>query len=82
MSRHSHRTENGIVEYGYDGSPFPGYFYSVEKNGEFVEGGDTREHMICHRKEEQMNRSEIGEKLREFGVKQEHVNAVFMDRPI
>jgi len=83
MSRYAHRTRSGtIVEYGYDRTPFPGYFYSVEKNGEVVEAGDTRECMICIPEEKQMNRSEIGKKLQEFGVKEEHVKSVFMDRPI
>lgn len=83
MSRHAHRTEDGtLVEYGYDKSPYPGYFYSVEKGGEVVEAGDTRRFMLTHPEEKQMNRSEIGEKLREFGVKEEHVESVFMDRPI
>jgi len=83
MSRYSHVTESGdLVEYGYDPAPMPGYFYSVEENGELVEAGDTRGVMICQPEEEQINRSEIGEKLRKFGVRDDHVDGIFMDQPI
>jgi len=82
MSRYSKRVDSTtVIEYGFDRAPFSGYFFSVEKSGEVVEAGDTREAMICHEKEERMNRSEIVEKLREYGVRTDHVEAMAMDQP-
>lgn len=82
MSRYAKRVDsNTVVEYGFDRAPFSGYFFSVEQDGEVVEAGDTRSAMVCHENEEQMNRSEIVEKLREYGVRQDHVEAMAMDQP-
>lgn len=82
MSRYAKRiNSNTVVEYGFDRAPFPGYFFSVERGGEVVDAGDTREVMICHEKEKKMNRSEIAKKLREYGVRTDHVEAMVMDQP-
>lgn len=48
---------------------------------EIVEGGDTRAEMIISENEKQMNRSEIAEKLKEYGVRGDHVEAMAMDQP-
>jgi len=81
MSRYAHKVnDNTTVEYGFDPGMFPGYFYSVDRQGELVEAGDTRKMMITEEKEEYMNRSEIVERLQELGVKDEHVTAMAMDQ--
>ena len=82
MSRYAHNVnENTVVEYGFDQAGFPGYFYSVTRQGELVEAGDTRKMMITEEKEEYMNRSQIAERLQELGVNDEHVTAMAMDQP-
>lgn len=90
MSRYAHRVDDETtIEYGFDRLPTPGYFFSVEKSKEtesgkmvdVVEAGDTRPMMITHENEEQMNRSEIVEKLKEYGVREDHVEAMAMDQP-
>jgi hypothetical protein len=90
MSRYTKRIdEDTLISYGYDRGGRPGYFFSVEKMrktehgeqiAEIVEAGDTRAEMIISENEEQMNRSEIAEKLREYGIREEHVEAVAMDQ--
>ena len=89
MSRYAERVdEDTVIEYGFDPMGIPGYFYSVEKiketpegrMTEVVEAGDTRSMMITHEDEEQMNRSQIAEKLQEYGVRDEHVEAVMADQ--
>jgi hypothetical protein len=90
MSRYTKRIdENTLIAYGYDrGGRRPGYFYQIEKEEYFdgrivpkvMEGGDTRAEMVISENEEQMNRSEIAEKLREYDVREEHVEAVAMDQ--
>lgn len=83
MSRHSTRvTDDTILEYGFDRVPTPGYFYSVERDGDVIEAGDTRGFMLTHPNEEQMNRSEIVEKLKEYGAREDHIEAMAMDRPL
>ena len=82
MSRYAERiNDNTTVEYGFDDVGIPGYFYSVSRGGELVEAGDTRELMIVEDAEEHMNRSEIAESLREYGVNEDHVEAIMMDQP-
>jgi len=90
MSRYAHRIDDStVIEYGFDRVPTPGYFYSIErmketpegKLAEVVEAGDTRPTMLTHENEEQMNRSEIVEVLRENSVREEHVEAMAMDQP-
>lgn len=90
MSRYGRKVnEDTVLEYGFDRVPTPGYFYSVEKTKEtsegkmvdVVEAGDTRPMMITHENEEQMNRSEIVEKLKEYGADEEHIEAMAMDQP-
>ena len=91
MSRYTKRVdEDTLISYGYDPGGRPGYFYSVEKMGktehgeqiaEIVEAGDTRPEMIISENEKQMNRSEIAEKLKEYGVRGDHVEAMVMDQP-
>lgn len=90
MSRYTKRIdEDTLVSYGYDrAGRRPGYFYQIEKEeyleGRMVpkvlEGGDTRSEMTISENEEQMNRSEIAEKLRKYGVREEHVEAVMADQ--
>jgi len=89
MSRYTKRIdEDTLISYGYDPGGRPGYFYQIEKEEylegrmvpEIVEAGDTRQEMIISENEERMNRSEIAEKLREYGVRDEHVEAVAMDQ--
>lgn len=89
MSRYTKRIdEDTLISYGYDPRGRPGYFYQIEKEEylegrmvpEIVEAGDTRQEMIISENEERMNRSEIAEKLREYGVRDEHVEAVAMDQ--
>lgn len=80
---------DAIIEYGYDPVPTPGYFYSIEKMkqtpegrlAEVIDAGDTREAMITHQNETQMNRSEIVEVLQEHGVRENHIEKMTMDQP-
>jgi len=88
MSRYAKRIdEDTVIEYGFDRVPTPGYFYSIERMketpegrmAEVVEAGDTRPTMVAHENEEQMNRSEIVEVLREHDVREDHVEKMAMD---
>lgn len=83
MSRYAHKAEDGAtVEYGYDRSPIPGYFYMVKEGGDIVEAGDTREFMLCSPESEHKRSGEIAERLEDYGVKEKHVNKISMDLPV
>jgi len=82
MSRHSVSVnENLVLEYGFDRVPRPGYFFSVSRNGETVDGGDTRSAMVIP-PEKHMNRSEIADRLAKYGAPERHIRKVAEDLPI
>ena len=85
MSHYQERIdEDKKIEYGFDPVPNPGYFYFIKEYDEgyprVVDGGDTRKEMATHDNEEQMNRSEIVEVLKDYGVSRDHVEAMAMDQ--
>ena len=90
MSRYVQKIgEDTTIEYGFDRVPVGGYFLSIERMEDTPEGrlakvvkaGDTRSVMVAHENERHMERGEILDVLKECDVREDHLEAIAMDRP-